>query len=87
MSQIIEKLTAIWQEVCEVEVIFPEDNYFDLGGTSQKIIELHEKLQFDFPDKITIGDIFSYPTVGSMSEFLSEKLSLEAPDSNKLVDF
>lgn len=65
-------LVSIWADVLGVAkaVIGIDDNFFDLGGNSLKLINvrarLHEELQRDIP----IVRLFTYPTVRGLSEHL-----------------
>ena len=61
----------IWKEVLEVENIGVQDNFFDFGGNSFKIIQVHnsmKKLGLD----ISIVDLFRFSTVASLAEYLNQ---------------
>lgn len=74
----IEKTVAhIWQEVLGVEKVGLHDNFFDLGGHSLLLVQLHAKLRKTFKTELSIIDLFSLPTVTS----LVKSLSIEVGDS------
>jgi amino acid adenylation domain-containing protein len=74
----IEKTVAhIWQEVLGVEKVGLHDNFFDLGGHSLLLVQLHTKLRKTFKTELSIIDLFSLPTVTS----LVKTLGLEVGDS------
>jgi hypothetical protein len=47
------------------------DNFFDLGGHSLLIVRIHGKLQKIIGKDISIITLFRYPTIGSLSNYLS----------------
>ncbi len=64
-EEIIQK---VWQNVLGLEKISMEDNFFDLGGDSIKVINIVLKLAKYFD--ININDMFKYQTIGEMAESL-----------------
>jgi amino acid adenylation domain-containing protein len=75
----IEKIVAgVWQEVLGVERVGLHDNFFDLGGHSLLLVQLHAKLRKTFPTELSIIDLFSLPTVSSLVSSLSKEVG-ESP--------
>ena len=72
----LELLVAgIWKETLEVDSISLEDSFFELGGHSLKLIEALGKLQEEKAimarrPALSIVDLFKYPTISSLVEFL-----------------
>ena len=68
------QLVSIWQEVLGHHRIDVHDDFFDLGGHSLLVIQLHRQLHrrigplVDRP--IAIADLFRYPTVHKLATFL-----------------
>ena len=54
---------AAMQDVLGLEHIPPDANFFDLGGTSQKALELCERLRECFSVALQLVDIYRYPTL------------------------
>lgn len=69
------KLLKIWKELLQKETINVDDNFFDLGGHSLLAVQLYEKLIIELNEKITLVDIFHYPTIHSFIEFISKNKS------------
>jgi acyl transferase domain-containing protein/acyl-CoA synthetase (AMP-forming)/AMP-acid ligase II/acyl carrier protein len=69
-SEIEKKVAAIWQEVLGVEQIGADDNLFDLGGDSLLLAMMHSKLQQEFGPAITLVELFNYPTIRTLANFL-----------------
>ncbi|UCH97584.1 MAG: amino acid adenylation domain-containing protein, partial [Candidatus Aminicenantes bacterium] len=63
-------LTRIWQEVLELDRVGPDDNFFDLGGTSLDIFNLNTKLNKTFKKQIPVVVLFQYTTIRSLLGYL-----------------
>ncbi|SHJ86535.1 Ketoacyl-synthetase C-terminal extension [Clostridium cavendishii DSM 21758] len=72
------KLAAIWAEALNVEEISLYDNFYDLGGNSLLAVHLLNRLDKVFPNIFNVSDIFSYPTISSMAEYLDKKLGIHS---------
>jgi amino acid adenylation domain-containing protein len=63
-----ERLIAqTWQEVLEVQQVGLHDNFFDLGGDSFRVYEVHLKLRTSLSPSLSILDMFKYPTVEALA--------------------
>jgi acyl transferase domain-containing protein/acyl-CoA synthetase (AMP-forming)/AMP-acid ligase II/acyl carrier protein len=69
-SEIEKQVAAIWQEVLGIEQIGADDNLFDLGGDSLLLAAMHSKLQQQFGAGITLVEMFNYPTIRALANFL-----------------
>jgi amino acid adenylation domain-containing protein len=72
-NQVEQTIRAIWQEVLHLEKVGVHDNFFDLGGHSLLIVRLHSKLREVLNAQLSIIDLFHYPTISSLSEYLSQE--------------
>ncbi|HEY5029336.1 MAG TPA: amino acid adenylation domain-containing protein, partial [Candidatus Angelobacter sp.] len=69
----VERFIAeIWKEHLQVTNIGVEDNFFDLGGHSLLILSIHERLAVRFNDRITVIDLFSYPSIATLAKYLEQ---------------
>jgi len=48
------------------------DNFFDLGGHSLLAVQAHRKLRDVLGRDLSITDIFRFPTIQSLSNFLAQ---------------
>ena len=64
-------IAGIWQEVLEVEKVGINDNFFDLGGHSLLVVQIHRKLEETFKRKLPLFELFKYPTVYSLAQHLT----------------
>jgi acyl carrier protein len=63
-------IAAIWKQVLQVEKVGMNDSFFDLGGHSLLMVQVHGKLQEVFKKDLSVMELFQYPTVSSLAEFL-----------------
>lgn len=77
-TELEQKLAVLWCDAMKLERVSIRSNFFDLGGDSlmleQVHTELREKLGFEEP--ITI--LFQYPTIETLAEYLTERSSRPA---------
>ncbi len=69
--QIEETLAGIWRGVLRLEQIGVHDNFFDLGGNSLLLMEIHAKVCASLGVAPSVVEFFEYPTVSALAEFLS----------------
>jgi amino acid adenylation domain-containing protein len=70
-----ERLAAIWRELLGVDQVGLYDNFFDLGGHSLLIVRLHGRLLQEFQKSLSVVDLFRYPTVKKLADFLNIPVS------------
>ena len=83
-NEIERKVADIWQKVLNVEKVGIQDNFFDLGGHSLKVLQVYSKLRELFPDKLVMTDLFKYPTISSISRYLNQEEDSFANQSDEL---
>ncbi|TKI55079.1 SDR family NAD(P)-dependent oxidoreductase [Brevibacillus antibioticus] len=73
------RMARIWSRVLGLEEINIYDNFTQLGGDSIMATHLLKELDIEFPDMFDISDIFTYPSVQQMVEYLT---NLTGPQSD-----
>ena len=71
------QVVAIWQDVLGLEQVGVYDNFFDLGGHSLKLVELHNRLDQEIDTKLSLVDLFAYPTVSTLVEHIVEPKTID----------
>ena len=71
-NEVEQKITTIWQELLGRQVGV-RDNFFDLGGDSLLMVQVRSKLQAALNCNISTSDLFEYPTISALAEYLSCK--------------
>jgi acyl carrier protein len=66
-------IAAIWQEVFRAEKLSVHSNFFDLGGHSLTLVRVHSMLHDRLHKEISMLDMFRYPTISSLSDYLSHE--------------
>ncbi len=75
-SHMEQKIALIWQDALKLDKIGVNDNFFELGGNSMLMVQMHTKLEPEFPEKpISIVEMFQYPTISSLAVYLSQNTS------------
>ncbi|MBX0301779.1 hypothetical protein K2F54_17585, partial [Cryobacterium sp. 1639] len=57
------EIAAVWTEVLGRDDIGPDDNFFEIGGTSLTLIQLRSQLATHSAEPLGIGDLFAATTV------------------------
>ena len=70
-----DQVAAIWCAVLRCAEVDSKANFFDLGGDSLRLIEVHSRINRELGVKIPITDLFQFPTV----EAIVQRLRNEAP--------
>ncbi len=52
-----------------------DDNLFEIGASSLKLIEIHETIEQDFPGMIDLTELFDHPTISELAAHLQSKLA------------
>lgn len=69
-ATVTEDLKVICKEVLELTNIGLHENFKDLGISSKLLKIIHTKLDEIYPNRITIADIYEYPTISQLSKFI-----------------
>jgi amino acid adenylation domain-containing protein len=64
------ELVEIWQSLLGNKKIGIRDNFFDIGGNSILLVQMYAKIEKIHPGVLTVTDLFSYPTITKLSEFI-----------------
>lgn len=73
LRDVEERITAVWRHVLGRGAVGPEDNFFDLGGNSMLLTQVHEMLADEAADTpLKMNELFRYPTVASLARRLGQ---------------
>lgn len=72
-NQLEETIASIWQELLNMSQVGRNDNFFDLGGHSLLAAQVHRRLQEVMEKKISVMELFCYPTIRTLSQYLESK--------------
>jgi acyl carrier protein len=74
-SELERTIATVWQEVLQVEKVGIHDNFFDLGGHSLLVIQVHGKLRQALDWELSVVDIFQYPTISALANYYGQQQS------------
>lgn len=67
---LVGELVAICREFAKDRKIGPDDNLFEVGVSSLTLTEIVLAIDEAHPDKLDISDLFDYPTLREIAEFI-----------------
>ncbi|WP_431809062.1 SDR family NAD(P)-dependent oxidoreductase [Brevibacillus agri] len=85
LPEIKALLRQLWSALLESDSIQMDDNFTSLGGNSIFAVYLLQELEKYFPDQLGISDIFAYPTINKMADYLHSRMKKEQPTSSGSV--
>jgi amino acid adenylation domain-containing protein len=73
-TEIEKTIAVVWQEFLRLGKVGINDNFFDLGGHSLLLTQVHSRLSEMYKSRkdLTIVDMFRYPTIHSLAKYLGE---------------
>jgi aryl carrier-like protein len=80
-NELEQLIAGLWQEVLFVEAIDRHDNFFDLGGHSLLLMKVNLKLKHHCGKEISLVEMFKYPTIAALADFLGGQQNGDSPDS------
>jgi amino acid adenylation domain-containing protein len=60
------RITAIWAEILNVPAVQPDEDFFDLGGTSLTLIRMLDRINTSFGTDIGVDSLIDEATVSSL---------------------
>ena len=69
-------LVEFWQEILNIDGIGVQESFFELGGNSLKVVKLFEKIKNNIYPDITIGQLFSNPTINQQSKLIQNNKTM-----------
>jgi amino acid adenylation domain-containing protein/non-ribosomal peptide synthase protein (TIGR01720 family) len=65
-------IAGVWEKMFGLERIGIEENFFDLGGHSLLLVQMHERLQATLKAEFPVVALFEHPTVRSLARHLNQ---------------
>ncbi|WP_049975533.1 non-ribosomal peptide synthetase [Chthoniobacter flavus] len=59
-----------WRDLLRLNRVGSRDNFFDLGGNSVMIVQIHHRLKQHLHRDIPLIALFQYPTIDTLAQFL-----------------
>jgi acyl-CoA synthetase (AMP-forming)/AMP-acid ligase II len=74
LSEIENKLKTIVDTAMQGKRVGLNDNLFEVGASSLKLIEIHERIDHDYPGLVDLTELFDFPTIAELARHLQSKL-------------
>ncbi len=84
-NKIEEEVIAIWQEVLKRDGVGVDDNFYDLGGNSLKLVRLINEYHKVFNIKLNMKSLFSNATLTSHAAMISSSVTKEFEHIQKVT--
>ncbi|PZN93823.1 MAG: hypothetical protein DCF31_11400 [Alphaproteobacteria bacterium] len=65
------RIAEVWRNVLKLPSVGMGDNFFDIGGHSLLAVQVHRQLCTALDRKLAITDVFRFPTIRALAEFLA----------------
>jgi amino acid adenylation domain-containing protein len=65
-----EALATLWREVLGIPRVGRHDGFFEVGGHSLRVMQLHARLRDTLGRDVPVVDLLRFPTVASLAEHL-----------------
>ena len=65
-------IATVWRDALHLEKVGIHDNFFDLGGHSLLLVQLHSRVQKLVGRDLSLIEMFEHPTVYSLANHLSQ---------------
>jgi len=75
LSTIEESLRSICEAALAGKRVDAQDNLFEIGASSLKLIEIHEQIDRQYPGLVDLTELFDYPTIAELAKHLEDKLA------------
>jgi len=70
-DEIEQAIAAVWQDVLQLERVGSNDNFFDLGGTSLRMVQVNRHLCERMHRAIPVLQMYQHPTVRGLARSLA----------------
>ena len=70
-NELEKNIAEIWTAVLSIDDVGMEDNFFDIGGHSLHVVQVHSRLRKLVEQDISMTDLFRFPTIRSLAKHLS----------------
>ncbi|WP_094699982.1 non-ribosomal peptide synthetase [Brevibacillus laterosporus] len=78
-TDVERELMQIWKNVLNRDVIGLHESFFDLGGNSILLVQMHAQVDKKYIGKIDIGDVFSYSTIAKLASYIESRIEDNIP--------
>ncbi|MEM8677560.1 MAG: phosphopantetheine-binding protein, partial [Cyanobacteria bacterium P01_G01_bin.67] len=78
-------IATVWQDLLQLEKVGINDNFFSLGGNSLLLVSIQAKLSRIFGMKLSIIELFKYPIIKELAQYITHKTDVEEAEENSSI--
>ncbi|MBM7584496.1 tyrocidine synthetase-3 [Bacillus pakistanensis] len=71
LDQVEQDLVQIWEKVLGIKGVGTQYNFFDIGGNSMLLIQMHNLIEPMYAS-VTLTDLFAYPSISKLAEYIRQ---------------
>ncbi|MCI9882453.1 MULTISPECIES: non-ribosomal peptide synthetase [Methylobacterium] len=64
------RIASVWRNVLAIDEVGIEDNFFERGGSSLKLLAVHQRLTEQGTAAVSVIDLFARPTIRALAELI-----------------
>jgi len=68
------RLQEIIDELLPGKRLQPDDNLFEIGVSSMTLVQIHERIDREFPGQVELAELFDHPTIADLARHLESRL-------------
>ncbi|MNC22832.1 Plipastatin synthase subunit D [compost metagenome] len=76
----------MWQDVLQRETVGIEEHFFEIGGDSLRLMQVHSRIEQTLGCTIAISDLFQYPTIKSLAVLLHDSAEQDKRNREELLE-
>jgi amino acid adenylation domain-containing protein len=69
-SETEHKIASVWKQILKLDHVGLNDNFFDIGGNSILLMQMHARLQKDYGWGTAIADLFAKSTIFKLAQWI-----------------
>lgn len=69
-ADVMDRLESLWKQVLRADTVDPHRNFFESGGSSLTIVELHARIEESFQIRFPLVRLFEHATLASQATLL-----------------
>jgi acyl-CoA synthetase (AMP-forming)/AMP-acid ligase II/acyl carrier protein len=74
-GEIGNRIQGIIDELLPGKRVEPDDNLFEVGASSLTLVQIHERIDREFPGRLDLSELFDHPTVRDLAAHLASRLT------------
>jgi len=74
-GEVENRIQAVIDELLAGKRVEPDDNLFEVGASSLALVQIHERIDREFPGQVELAELFDHPTVRQLARHLTRKLA------------